>query len=49
MAGRIPGAQWHFSDGCRMGTATFRLAAALGLSEALELGADSLCPQTGAN
>lgn len=42
MAGMIPGAQYHFWNGCRMGT-VFRLAAALGLSEAPELGADSLC------
>lgn len=49
MAGRIPGAQCHFLDGCRMGIAMFRLAAALGLSEAPKLEADSLCPQTRAS
>lgn len=36
----------NFSDRHRMDIAMCRLAAALGLSEALELGADSSPPQT---
>lgn len=34
MAGQIRGAQYHFSARHRLGSATCRLAAALGLSEA---------------
>lgn len=58
MAGRVRGAQHHFSDRHRLGSATRRLAAALGLSEAPRasraprapaLGADSSPPPTGAS
>lgn len=49
MAGMVHGAQCHFSDRCRMDVAVFKLEASLGLSEAPELGADSLCPQSGAS